>query len=156
MTAHNRSRSAKNGAPLHLVKLSVGSDSVETLRCWQRERQARHGKLFHRTRMMPRRVDDVLDGGSIYWVIKGIVRCRQRILGFERVVDGEGRADTHILLDPALVPTWPQPCRAFQGWRYLKPQDVPADLEQALGGVEGDVAEMPAQMLVELRALGLL
>ena len=143
-------------ASLHLVKLSVGSESVETLRRWQRERRRRFGRLFHQTRMLPRREQEIAGRGSIYWVIRGLVRCRQRILGFERTADAEGRPTTWILLDPTLVPTWPKPWRAFQGWRYLAPEEAPPDLEQALGAVEGDVAEMPVEMLVELRELGLL
>ena len=143
-------------ASLHLVKLSVGSDSVETLRRWQGERRRRFGRLFHQTRMLPRRAEEITGSGSIYWVIRGLVRCRQRVLGFERVADEEGRPTTWILLDPTLVPTWPKPWRAFQGWRYLAPEEAPSDLEQALGEVEGDVAEMPPEMLVELRELGLI
>lgn len=140
---------------LHLIKLSVGSQSIETLRAWQAERRRRFGRVFHRTRMMPRRAEALLDGGSIYWVIKGLVRCRQRLLGFESVSDEHGPA-TLLLLDPALVPTWPLPWRAFQGWRYLPVEQAPPDLERALDHVEGDVAEMPPEMLVELRQLGLL
>ena len=147
-------------ARLHLIKLSVGSDSIETLRGWQAERRRRFGRLFHRTRMMPRRAEELLgddkaSAGSIYWVIKGLVRCRQRLLGIEAVADEQGRA-THLLLDPELVSVWPTAWRAFQGWRYLQPEQAPPDLESALGHVEGEVDEMPPEMLVELRQLGLL
>ena len=141
---------------LHLIKLSVGSGSVETLARWQRQRLEAQGRLWHRTRMMPRRAEALLDGGSIYWVIKGLARARQRILGIERVTDDEGRAATLLLLDPELARTWPQPWRAFQGWRYLAPEDAPPDLAQAVDGAEGELAEMPPEMLVELRELGLL
>ena len=153
--ADSREQGGPESARLHLVKLSVGADSIETLRAWQRDRRRRFGKLFHRTRMMPRRADELLEGGSIFWVIKGLVRCRQRLIAFEATADEQGPA-THFILDPELVPTWPVPWRAFQGWRYLRPEQAPPDLERALGHVEGDVAEMPPEMLVELRQLGLL
>ena len=141
---------------LHLIKLSVGSDSIETLRRWQQGHRLEKGRVYHQTRMMPRRGDEIVGLGSIFWVIRGLVRCRQRILEFERILDEEGRPSTLIWLDPPLVPTWPQPWRAFQGWRCLEPSEAPPDLEQALGRVEGEVNEMPAEMLVELRELGLL
>ena len=150
----------ENGAApaprLHLIKLSVGSDSIESLSRWQQGHRRHKGRVYHRTRMMPKRAEEIAGQGSIFWVIRGLVRCRQRILAFERVADEEGRPATRIWLDPPLVPTWPQPWRAFQGWRYLAPEEAPPDLERALGRVEGDVAEMPAEMLVELRELGLL
>ena len=141
---------------LHLIKLSVGSESVESLARWQKGRRKAHGRLFHVTRMMPRRAEEILDGGSIYWVIKGLVRVRQRVLGIERGADGEGRATTLLTLDPKLVRTWPKPWRAFQGWRYLSPEEAPPDLDQASGGAAGGEADMPPEMLVELRELGLL
>lgn len=138
---------------LHLIKLSVGSESLETLDAWHKERKARSGRLWHRTRMMPKRAAEIVEsGGSIYWVIRGVVLGRQRILGFERIIDSEGKPDSLILLDDVLVPVEPRPHRAFQGWRYLKPEDAPPDLGE--GGK--DIAEMPAEMLAELRNLGLL
>lgn len=141
---------------VHLIKLAVGAESVEELQGWQAERRRRSGHLWHRTRMMPRRAAEVLGGGSIYWVIKGLVQARQPVLAIERVVDAEGRPDTKLTLDPALVRTWPQPCRAFQGWRYLDPAEAPRDLDDARGKKAAGTAEMPAEMLAELRDLGLL
>src|SRR5260221_8166496 len=101
---------------------------------------------------MPTRVDELLDGGSLYWVIKGWMRVRQRLLGFQPYVDEEGRSRCMLLLDPKLVPTLPTAFRAFQGWRYFEPADAPADLAEAGKGA----ADMPPKMLAELRALGLL
>ena len=103
--------------------------------------------------MMPKRADEILEGGgSIYWVIKRVMLGRQKILGFESVIDSEGKPDTWILLDPTLVPVEPRAHRAFQGWRYLEDADAPPDL----GDASGDLADMPPEMLAELRALGLL
>ncbi len=137
---------------LHLIKLSAGCQAVEQLEVWQRERLRAQGRLFHRTRMMPRRAEAVLDGGSIYWVIKGEVRARQAIVGIERETGEDGISRALLLLRQGLIRTLPQGRRAFQGWRYLEPGDAPADL--AAG--QEDFAGMPAEMRAELRQLGLL
>ena len=137
---------------LHLIKLSVGTEDVADLRQWQAERLRATGRLFHRTRMMPRRRNELLAGGSIYWVIRGQVLCRQRLVGIKPVVDGDGRPDTHLLLAPPLVPTVPRPHRPFQGWRYLAGQEAPPDLADLPAGAR----DMPPAMAAELRALGLL
>ncbi len=139
-------------APLHLIKLSVGTESVEGLQRWQARRHKLSGRVFHQTRMMPRRAGELLDGGSIYWVIKGLVQARQRLVAIEPQVDGEGRRSALLMLDPNLVRTVPMPHRAFQGWRYLLLEDAPGDLGEA----PGDAPDMPPEMIAELRALGLL
>lgn len=137
---------------LHLIKLSVGTEDIEDLEQWQAGRLKRAGRVFHRTRMMPRRGEELLDGGSIYWIIKGKTCVRQRLIGLERDVDEEGRPYTLLLLDPWLVRTVPRAHRPFQGWRYLLPEDAPPDL-RASGGEDDD---MPPEMLEELRSLGIL
>ena len=141
---------------LHLIKISVGAEDIADLANWQRERREHHGRLFHTTRMMPRRTEEILDGGSIYWIIKGLVRVRQQVTGIERGLRDDGTPTTLLVLDPLLVRTWPQPWRIFQGWRYLEPAAAPRDLEAATGAAGGDVAEMPPEMLAELRELGLI
>ena len=141
---------------IHLIKLAVGSETVEMLQAWQAERRERAGRLYHRTRMMPRRAEEITDGGSIYWVIKGLVQVRQRVLAIERTVDEEGEAATLLILDPKLVRTWPQPWQIFQGWRYLAPEAAPADLDRTRRKAAAGLAEMPPEMLAELRELGLL
>ncbi len=139
---------------LHLIKLSAGCDGLETLRAWQAERLRRHGRLYHRTRMMPRRREALLAGGSIYWVIRGLVTARQRLIDIVPVVESDGGSATHLILDPELVRTEPRSQRIFQGWRYLLPADTPPDLgeDAAVGGF----ADMPAELLAELRSLGLI
>lgn len=137
---------------LHLIKLSVGTEDVDDLRRWYAQRLAETGRVFHRTRMMPRRRAELLDGGSIYWVIKGLVTARQRLVGIERIVYSDGTPATELVLDPELVRTVPTPHRPFQGWRYLKPEDAPRDLAEMPGGA----GEMPPEMLAELRQLGLM
>ncbi len=142
---------------VHLIKLSVGIENIDHLARVQegRLRQAaadgREGRLFHRTRHMPRRSEELLDGGSIYWVIKGRTRARQRLVGFESDVDEEGRKFCRLMLKPGLVPTDPWPHRPFQGWRYLEGKDAPPD--RSRGQADDD---MPEEMIEELRDLGLL
>ncbi len=140
---------------VHLIKLCVGANSIEDLADWVRSRTAAnlaagHGRVHdHVTRMFPRRTDEVLDGGSIYWVISGLVQVRQRIRALEPVTGVDGIERCAILIDPKLVPTEAQPRRPFQGWRYLRPEDAPADL---MRGADGQSSALKA----ELAALGLL
>jgi len=142
---------------VHLLKLCVGVDTVDELAMYQHRRLTTMRKvkqkpqLRHVTRHRPRRDDEVLDGGSLYWVIRGFVQVRQRIIGLEAVDTDEGRK-CGLLLHPELVRTELQPRRPHQGWRYLEPKDAPLDLA-AVAGVD---AEMPAELRAELRELGLL
>lgn len=144
---------------MHLIKLCVGIDTVEQLASWQvmrLEKQRRSGvpqELAHRTRQTPRQRAEVLKSGSIYWVIKGFVRARQRILDLREETDGEGRPLCAIVLDHTLIATKPQPRRPFQGWRYLKPEDAPSDLGPAQGLADED---MPEAMRAELAELALI
>jgi hypothetical protein len=143
---------------LHLVKLCVGAASIEELDAWQKGRLAAQGKagerprIFHTTFQTPKRVPELLDGGSLYWVIKGMIQVRQRLVGFDEGTKSDGSRCCLLLLDAALVPVRPVPRRAFQGWRYLAPGDAPADL----GRAEKDLAALPAKMRRELAELGLL
>lgn len=143
---------------LHLVKLCVGIDSVAHLAERQAARLAQEhagggsAELRHRTRQMPRQRDLLLEGGSIYWVIRGVIQVRQRLLDLRAVRGNDGVPRCDIVLDPQLVPTRPQPRRAFQGWRYLAGEDAPADLDPAGEEIE----KMPAEMRAALIELGLL
>lgn len=141
---------------LHLMKLAVGIDSVAHLRAVQAGRRGEAATFSHPTRHAPKRAEELLAGGSLYWVIRGVIRVRQRLVAIEPGVPGPsgGVAGPCLLvLDPALVETVPRPQRPFQGWRYLKADDAPADA----GGVDdGHPAELPAEMAAELARLGLL
>lgn len=143
---------------LNILKLCVGCDSVEDLEEWiafrldERRRAGEPVEHFHVTRMMPSRVDEVTAGGSLYWVIKGSVQCRQLITGIRPFVDDEGIGRCKLMLDPNVVRTDWQPRRAFQGWRYLKPEDAPADL----GGSRAGLISVPPKLRQELAELGLL
>ncbi len=135
--------------PLHLLKLAVGIDDLEHLRRVRAARIAERGGNWVYTRNHPRRAAEVLDGGSIYWVVRGQIRVRQRVTGFRAERDDSGRRYCLIEVDARLVPTLSRSCRPFQGWRYLPPEAAPADRSAA-----GEPA--PDRMLAELRALGLI
>ena len=139
---------------VNLVKLSVGSESVESLADWQATRAAQSddGLPRHVTRMWPRRETEVLDGGSIYWVIKGAVQCRQRILRLDEVTGQDGIRRCAIVLDPELVRVAPALKRPFQGWRYLDPADAPPDLAQ--GRASDD--DLPPDLSAKLAEIGVL
>jgi hypothetical protein len=144
---------------LHLVKLCVGCDSVEDLASWQAERLKQmkadgvKPELFHRTFQSPKRREALLDGGSLYWVIKGIVTVRQRLVDLREGSKPDGTPCCLLILDRKLVPVRPVPRRAFQGWRYLPPDEAPGDL--ASGRAHG-LALMPPKLRRELAELGLI
>lgn len=143
---------------VHLIKLCVGVETVQDLADWQEERLkslVRAGKaaeLCHRTRQTPKRRAEVLDGGSLYWVIKGFVLVRQRIVDLRPDRKDDGTACCGIVLDRELVTTRPHPRRAFQGWRYLDAADVPTDTR----GTAAADSEIPPSMREELRELRLI
>ncbi|MCA3261098.1 MAG: DUF1489 domain-containing protein [Telmatospirillum sp.] len=144
---------------LHIVKLCVGVESVEDLAAWQKKRlkdQKARGlkpQLKHVTRNTPKRGDEIAGEGSLYWVIKGTIRCRQKILRFVSRKDRDGKPACEIHLDPKLVRTAPKPLRAFQGWRYFEASSAPADIDAKTAEAQ---AKLPAVMAEELRSLGLL
>lgn len=143
---------------LNLVKLCVGCDSIENLAAWidfrlhEKRAAGLQPEQFHTTRMVPKRIEELLDGGSLYWVIKGNIQCRQRLLEIRNFTDDEGIKRCHLVLEPKIIPTEWQPRRAFQGWRYLSAEDAPLD-ESA--GKTGRTA-LPAELRRELAELGLL
>ena len=143
---------------LNLIKLCVGVSAVEELQAWIDYRQAERQRLgqepvaIHTTRMIPKRKEALLDGGSLYWVIKGQVQARQRIVDIRPFKDAEGIGRCDLVLEPKLFLTQWQPRRAFQGWRYLTEEDAPADANHSTG----DGNELPASLRHELANLGLL
>lgn len=143
-------------ATLHMLKLCVGAAGVEDLTDWQAGRIAEQRAAgldplpFHVTRMWPKEADALTAGGSLYWVFKGLVLARQRILRLDPHRGADGIARCAIRLDPEVVRTVPQPRRAFQGWRYLKPADAPRDL---LSTPAGDV---PPELAASLALIGVL
>ncbi len=136
---------------LHLMKLAVGIADLPHLAAVQAERARSAPPLRHLTRNHPRRAAELIDGGSIYWVIGGNMLARQRIFDIQPA-DEDGR--TALLLDPVLVALTGRPTRPFQGWRYLDPAAAPADLPR--GGVAAGEDALPAALRRELAALGLL
>ena len=147
---------AGNSGPLHLLKMAVGVGSLDELRQARAARIEQHGGSWVYTRNHPRRADTVLAGGSLFWVIRGQIRVRQRVTGFRSERDEKGRAYCLIEVEPVLVPTLLRAWRPFQGWRYLTPADAPPDAPHHYIASELAEAPMPEQMLAELRSLGLL
>jgi len=143
---------------LHLIKLCVGCDSVKDLEEWiarkfkGRTKGKRALEHTHITRMVPKRAAELVAGGSLYWVIRGAIMCRERILAVRPFIDRDGIGRCRLVLDGKVVPVEPRPFRAFQGWRYLAPSDAPRDLDRAAPGA----TKMPEDLRRELRALGLL
>jgi hypothetical protein len=108
---------------LHLIKLCVGADSIKDLEDWielklrQMKKDGRKPEQYHTTRMLPKRVDEILDGGSLYWVIKGQIAARQQMRDIRPFTDSEGISRCHLVLETKVIPVMPRPCRPFQGWR---------------------------------------
>ena len=135
---------------IHLVKLCVGADDIEDLVRWQRHLMQTYPKPVHHTRMMPKRADDLMDGGSIYWVIRRAIRVRQEIHDVRSVEGPDGRPMCELVFDPELVLTDLQPKKPFQGWRYLPLADAPADLRSgnAPADLPSDLGHALKQALV--------
>lgn len=142
--------------PLNLIKLCVGCDGIDDLADWiattiaEKKRRGLEPAHVHRTRMMPKRVDEIVPGGSLYWVIKGQIRVREEILALRAVTDAAGVSHCDIVLSGDLVEVEARPCRPFQGWRYLAAEVSPRDLKSEA------VADLPVEFLRELAGLGLL
>jgi hypothetical protein len=144
--------------PLHLIKLCVGCDSVADLEEWieeklrEKRRRRQRPEHIHTTRMFPKRADELTAGGSLFWVIKGQVACREKILDVRPTTGKDGIKRTQVVLDGKVVLVEPRPRSAFQGWRYLDDKEAPRDLSRAAPGA----SRMPETMRRELRELGLL
>jgi hypothetical protein len=142
---------------LNLIKLCVGCDSVSDLEDWvaqklkEKKRRKQQPEHIHTTRMMPKQAEELV-GGSLYWVIRGQVSCRERIIGIRPTTGKDGIRRCQIVMDGKIVPVEPKPFRAFQGWRYYQVEDAPRDLTKAGKGL----AKMPEPLRRELRELGLL
>jgi hypothetical protein len=144
--------------PLHLIKLCVGCDSVADLEDWiklrlkEKKKRRQKPEHIHTTRMHPKRADELTDSGSLYWVIRGEIMCRERILDIRPTTGKDGIKRCQVVLDGKVVLVEPRPRAAFQGWRYLEDKEAPRDLARAAPGA----ARMPESMRRELRELGLL
>ncbi len=148
------SRQNQSVKTIHLVKLCVGATEVQDLVDWQQNPRAKGPDGFprHVTRMWPKQAEALLNGGALYWVFKGLILCRQRILRLDEVEGADGILRCGIVLDPEVVRTAPTPKRPFQGWRYLKPGDAPPDLRA--GRAEEDV--LPPDLTRALADIGVL
>ncbi len=140
---------------VHLIKLCVGAESLDDLAQWQSKRLAERRKkklppvLQHVTRMTPKRADELLDGGSLYWIIKGQIAARQRLVAL-KAVQKDGKPHCALVYEPKLIPVLRRHHRPFQGWRYFDPKDVPPDVRDIRAG------NLPEKLTLELAELGLL
>lgn len=143
---------------LNLLKLCVGVSAVEELQAWidyridEKRKRGVEAIQAHTTRMIPKRAEELLDGGSLYWVIKGNIQVRQMLVDIRPFTDQQGIKRCDLVLEPRLIMTEWQPRRAFQGWRYLKQDDAPADMGTGGAGIQA----LPPQLRLELSELGLL
>lgn len=139
---------------IHILKLCVGAEKLEDLAIWQKTPQARgaDGLPCHVTRMWPKRQDEVLNGGSLYWVFKGEILARQRILRLDEVERGDGIKRCGLVLDPEIIRTQSAQRRPFQGWRYLSPEEAPPDLRASRAG-ETDLPEALSRALADIGLL---
>lgn len=137
---------------VHLLKLSVGTEDIADLADWQNTRRAQtdDGLPRHVTRMWPKRDSEILNGGSIYWVIKGVILCRQPILRLDEYIGDDDIRRCAVVCKPGLIRVEATPKRAFQGWRYLPVEDAPRDLPQ--GRQDEDV--LPPELSKALAAIG--
>ena len=138
---------------VNLVKLCVGAERVEDLEAWQAMRMAaaKRPTPMHVTRMWPKREAELVDGGSLYWVFKGQVLARQQIIRLDEVIGEDGIRRCGLVLSPDVIRTEAQPRRAFQGWRYLKPEDAPRDLTMEKPGDD----ELPSDIASALADIGI-
>ena len=143
---------------LHLLKLCVGAESVEDQRDWMQRRLAmmaaagQKPEQYHTTRMVPKRAAELVDGGSLYWVFKGVCLARQRVIRLDEVIGQDGIPRCGIVLDPEITRTTPMPRRPFQGWRYLTAADAPADLSDRARKED----PLPASLNAALAEIGVL
>ncbi|SPF76934.1 hypothetical protein ALP8811_01951 [Aliiroseovarius pelagivivens] len=142
------------GKHVNLVKLCVGAEKVEDLTAWQNMRMGQTGLPHprHITRMWPKREAELIAGGSLYWVFKGLILARQRILRLEEVIGQDGIRRCALVLDHQVVLTENQPRRAFQGWRYLSAEDAPRDLKS---DGTSDKDTLPAELASALAEIGI-
>ncbi len=144
-----------NPGMLHLLKLCVGPKEVAELAAGQARRAALDPPLRHQTRMMPKRAAELMEGGSLYWVLSGAIRVRQRILEVREERWDDGSSCAGLVLDPELVLLEPRPQKPFQGWRYLEAAAAPPDAPRGSAAASG-LAALPPALRRELEALCLL
>lgn len=137
---------------LHILKLCVGVSEIDELRRWVSDWRKGRDTLDHVTRMFPRRKSEIVPGGSLYWVIRGLILARQPIADIEAVTGSDGIERCRIVFKPRIIPVRPTPRRAFQGWRYLEAADAPPDLARSDKSLQG----LPEKMRRELSHLGLI
>ncbi len=139
---------------VNILKLSVGTENIDDLLAWQQTKRAQttEGLPRHVTRMWPKREAELMNGGSIFWVIKGVIQCRQKIMRLDEHFGQDGIRRCAIVMDPTLIRVQSSLKRPFQGWRYLSPEDAPADLPKG----RKDEEPLPVELNRALAEIGVL
>ena len=139
---------------VNILKLSVGTENIDDLAAWQQTKRAQttEGLPRHVTRMWPKREAELMNGGSIFWVIKGVIQCRQKIIRLDEQIGQDGIRRCAIVMDPTLIRVQSSLKRPFQGWRYLSPEDAPADLPKG----RRDEEPLPVELNRALAEIGVL
>ena len=114
---------------VHLKKLAVGISSIENLKDRQSFIFDTYGEIINFTRNKPKRVDELIEGGSLYWIINRKVFVRQKILEIKSFVLEDGKKSAGIVLQNKLIRVRPVSMKPFQGWRYYQKSDVPTDID---------------------------
>ena len=146
-------------APVNIVKLAVGVKSVEELALIQRrflnqsKTQTSKG-FYHSTKLMPKKHEAIVESGSLYWVIKGVICARQKIVEIIKKEDPDGVKRCRIYLENSIIKTTPIRKRPFQGWRYLKKNRTPADIVDPVTATFDE--DIPLEVQQQLLEVGLL
>ncbi len=157
---HNKARQCEmSDATVNIVKLAVGVQSIEELALIQRRFLNQAGNLanngfYHSTKLMPKKHEAIVESGSLYWVIKGVICARQKIVAITKQEDADGIKRCKIFLNDTIIKTTPIRKRPFQGWRYLKRNKTPADIVDHLTGTFDD--DIPLELQQKLLEVGLL
>ena len=137
---------------VNLIKLCVGAQSVSELAEGQKKKLETSGIIYHATRMWPKRETEILSGGSLYWVFKGLILARQEIIELREIIGPDEIRRCGLILDKVIIRTEPRPKKPFQGWRYLIPENAPKDICI----FQSEETEIPYHMQLELSKLGVL
>ena len=142
---------------VHLIKIAAGVqhlDQLQTRLLSYGYDDPDHGPVTPvPTRNTPKRADELLDGGSIYWIIKGKIAARTPFIDIYGEETPEGKKVCRLCVSSTVIPTIPVPKRGFQGWRYFPAADAPDDMPVGSGG---EINEISPEMAAELKELGLI
>ena len=142
----------------NFLRTGVGVESIEHLYEIQHgHRQIKfngenHAYLF--TRRTPTRANDLINGGSVYWIIKRQICARQTIADIQTLKDEDDKPFCHVIMNQQIYLTQPVAHKHIQGWRYLSPEKAPKDIGLFTPNNRPD--DIPPELAAELAEAGLL